>query len=155
MYRGTAARVKRRDAGAVVCHLGTSYQRRMRRISVAMRLPCVLGLLALGCGSSAPATPPPPLPFDLVCDSTDTADTSSLHCMRIDSRDGSIRRIALDRLPQTTGSGQDQAGEPGRWKLVCDATDTSTRSDFRCLRLDRRDGGVELVVLPEVRPFPD
>jgi hypothetical protein len=119
-----------------------------------------LGLAALalvacdgGQGERAAAAPAAPA-FDLVCDSTDTRTASTLFCMRIDTRTGDVLRVDLSRLPQSNGP-TGAADEPaGTYQLVCDATNTESRGDFRCVRVNRRTGELLLIRLPKVGQVP-
>lgn len=118
----------------------------------------VLSATACGPGGGGAGTPTASgaaFPYDLVCDSADTAESSTLFCMRIDTRDGDIRHVELSKLPQSNGPTRSAEGPPGTYKLVCDSTDTSTKSDFRCLRLNRQTGEVLLIALPKVGKFPE
>jgi hypothetical protein len=90
-----------------------------------------------------------------VCDSADTTQSSTLFCMRIDTRDGDIRYVDLSKLTQSNGPTKSPAATPGTFTLVCDSTNTSTKSDFRCLRLNRRTGELLLVNLPKLGKTPE
>jgi hypothetical protein len=103
--------------------------------------------------ASSPSAIDPPN-YKLVCDSSDTRQSSTLFWVRIDTRDGDIRSVDLGRLPQSNGPTRSAAGDPGRYDLVCDSTNTDTRSDFRCLRLDRQTGEMMLVNLPKLGVIP-
>jgi hypothetical protein len=99
-------------------------------------------LIVAGCNKSSSDRP-----FDLVCDSTDTLESSTLHCVRIDTRDGDTRRVLLNSIPRAQGPTRSAPEAPGTYQLVCNSTDTPQRSDFRCVRLNRRTG--ELLIVAE------
>jgi hypothetical protein len=90
--------------------------------------------------------------YELVCDAANTKDQSTLFCVRVDTRTGELRSIDVAKTPQTDGAAA-RSGPDWTYQVVCDSTDTETKSDFRCLRLDRRSGDVELVALPRLRPL--
>lgn len=93
--------------------------------------------------------------YELVCDSSDTRETSTLFCMRMDTRTGDVKRVDLSRLPQSNGPTKAAEEPAGVYQLVCDSTDTELKSDFRCIRLNRRTGELLLVSLPKVETFPE
>lgn len=93
--------------------------------------------------------------FDLVCDSADTDQSSTMFCMRVDTRDGDIRYVDLAKLPQSNGPTKTTAATSGTYKIVCDSTDTATKSDVRCLRLNRQTGEMLLVNLPKLARTPE
>lgn len=105
-------------------------------------------------GCAAPSADRAP-PFDLVCDSADTRQASTLHCVLVDTRNGDVKRVALERLPQSNGPTRATDAPAGTYKLVCDSTDTDTRSDFRCVRLNVRTGELLLVNVPLVGTVPE
>jgi len=123
-----------------------------------------IGLGALGVaacrGDAAPAAAPPApaaaaFPYDLVCDSSDTQQSSTLFCMRIDTRTGDVRAINLTKLPVSNGPTASPEGPAGTYVLVCDSTDTPARSEFRCLRMNRQTGELLVVSLPKVGVLPE
>lgn len=93
--------------------------------------------------------------FQLVCGSSDTKDSTSLFCVRMDTRNGDVKRVAWDHIPVSQGSTKAADGAPGRYQLVCDATHSETTSDFYCLRLDTESGEMLLVQLPKVGVIPE
>src|SRR5262245_30420498 len=116
----------------------------------------VIALLALGCRASVSTTNSGEgHAFELVCDSTDTRETSTLFCMLHDTRTGDVRRVDISKLPQSNGPTKSEAGPPGSYQLVCDSTDTESSSDFRCIRLNRRNGEMMLVNLRKVSAVPE
>lgn len=122
-----------------------------------MHLMPVLGLLLLAAactpGRAATSTGGQ-VNFELACDSSDTHESSTLYCMRMDTRTGDILRVDLSKLPRSSGPTKAPEGPSGLYQLVCDSTDTETRSDFRCLRVNRQTGEILLVDLPKVGVFP-
>ncbi len=42
---------------------------------------------------------------------------------------------------------------PGAYQLTCDSTDTDTKSEFHCVRLDRVTGEVVVIGLPKLESF--
>ncbi len=108
--------------------------------------------LVLGCGP-APALATPergPARYELSCDSSDTAQTSALFCVRLDTSTGDVKRIDLSKVKSTTGSTMGAEKGAGAFSIVCDSTDTAARSEFHCIRLDRATGEVVVVSLPKV-----
>ncbi len=111
---------------------------------------CCLAFVA-ACPQPAPL---PPTPFSLICDSADTRVSSTLFCMLIDTRNGAVTRVDINELPRITGEDIDATGTLGAFELVCDSTNTETKSDFRCLRLDRRTGTLALITFPDEAAAP-
>jgi hypothetical protein len=94
-------------------------------------------------------------PYEIVCDSADTDETSTMFCVRIDTRTGDLRRVALDKIPRLEGAAAAQPDKgAGAFQLACDSTNTATKADFRCVRLDRNTGDVVLVNLPSIPTMP-
>lgn len=93
-------------------------------------------------------------PFTLTCDSADTAQKSTLFCVRTDSRDGDVLVIDLERLPITSGASRAAAGPPGTYQTVCDSTVTPQKSDFACVRLHTGTGEVVMLRLAELARWP-
>lgn len=114
--------------------------------------------LALALAACAPARgdpAPAALPFELVCDSADTDASSTLFCVRLDTRDGDVRAVDLAALAISNGPTRvESAAAPGTFALACDGTSTAATADFRCVRLDRRTGDLLLVGLPRVPITP-
>jgi len=101
-----------------------------------------------GAAARAPA-------FQLVCGSSDTKASTSLFCVRMDTRNGDVKRVAWDHIPVSQGPTKAADGPAGRYQLVCDATASETVSDFYCLRLDTESGEMMLVQLPKVGVIPE
>lgn len=127
-------------------------------------MPVVIRLLVVLLAASCSERPLPAasdpagsvaLPFHLVCDSADTRESSTLFCVRLDTRDGDVRRVDLSKLPQSNGPTRAAAGPAGTYQLVCDSTNTEVQSDFRCVRLHRQTGELLLVRLPKVGVIPE
>ncbi|MCB9563638.1 MAG: hypothetical protein H6709_12350 [Kofleriaceae bacterium] len=125
-----------------------------RRVPTALALALALATAA-GCGRSgggAAGVPPPP--YALSCDSADTAQQSTLFCVRTDTRNGDVMVVDLDRLPITSGASR-AADEPaGTYQTICDSTVTPTKSDFRCLRMHVRTGEIVVLRLAELPHWP-
>lgn len=92
--------------------------------------------------------------FQLVCDSSDTKERSSLFCVRIDTRNGDVKVVAVDKLPVSQGPTASEALDPGTYQLECHATRSDATSDLFCLRLNRSSGEMLLVALPKVGVVP-
>lgn len=113
----------------------------------------LLGLGALvACDRGAPASAAPR--FQLVCDSADTSEKSTLFCVRADSRNGDTHVIDIDKLPITSGPSKAADERDGTYQTVCDSTVTPTKSDFRCLRLHTGSGEVVVLRLAELPRWP-
>jgi hypothetical protein len=97
----------------------------------------------------------PPPNFKLVCDSADTDKKAELFCVRIDTRNGDIKRINLSKLPVSGTPTKSTIKAPGTYKVVCRASSTATRADFRCLRLDTGTGELQVVKLPGLGMIPE
>lgn len=114
---------------------------------------------AAGCGKESAATgaasASAPAPFQLVCDSSDTSTSSTLFCMRIDTRTGDVRTVDLAKLPTSNGPTASAPGPAGTYDLVCDSTDTATHSEFRCVRFSRQTGEAMIIKLPKVGIIPE
>lgn len=108
-------------------------------------------LAACGGEAGAPAAAPP---FQLTCDSADTARASTLFCVRTDTRSGDVLVVDLDRLPITSGSAAADAEAPGTYQTVCDSTVTPDQSDFRCVRLHVHSGEIVVLRLSELPRWP-
>jgi hypothetical protein len=117
---------------------------------VHLRL-AALALALVACSSGA--APPGPR-YQLACDSADTAQQSTLFCVRLDSRNGEALIIDLDKLPVTTGSSRALEDVDGTYRIECDSTVTPQKSDFRCLRLHTRTGEVVMLRLSELPHWP-
>lgn len=128
-----------------------------RTIAVAAVAAVAAALLAAACGRDAPrpAAAHEAPPYELVCDSSDTTQSSTLFCMRIDTRTGDVRTVDLAKLPTSNGPTASPAGPSGTYDLVCDSTDTATHSEFRCLRFNRQTGEAMIVKLPKVGIVPE
>jgi hypothetical protein len=117
-----------------------------------------LSLPILACGKSGgtggATTSPGAANFQLVCDSSDTKERSSLFCVRIDSRNGDVQVVAVDKLPVSQGPTAAEARDPGTYQLECHATRNEATSDLFCLRLNRASGEMLLVALPKVGMVP-
>jgi hypothetical protein len=118
----------------------------------------LLVLPLLGCGkgkesggTAAAAAGPH---YQLVCDSSDTKERSSLFCIRMDTRSGDIKVVAVDKLPVSQGPTASEARDPGTYQIECHATRNDVNSDLYCLRLNRTSGEMLLVALPKVGTFP-
>lgn len=106
-----------------------------------------------GCSGSGPASAPGPR-YQLACDSADTAQQSTLFCVRLDTRNGDALVVDLDKLPVTSGSSRSLDDTDGTYRIECDSTVTPQKSDFRCLRLHTRTGEVVLLRLSELPHWP-
>lgn len=93
-------------------------------------------------------------PFTLACDSADTAQKSTMFCVRTDSRNGDVLVVDLDRLPITSGASRAADGPPGTYQTVCDSTVTPQKSDFGCVRLHTGTGEVVVLRLAELPHWP-
>jgi hypothetical protein len=123
------------------------------RTRVVLALAVVMGCSAQR--SESPAHPTVQRNFDLVCDSADTNESSTMFCMRMDTRNGDILFVDQTKLTQSNGPTAAAMTEPPEsYQLVCDSTNTPTKADFRCLRLHRGTGEIVLVGLPKVGKFP-
>lgn len=92
--------------------------------------------------------------YELRCNSSNTRQQSQLFCVRHDTTTGDVRRVAIDRLPRSSGPTAAAAGPEGTYQLVCEATSTETRSDLFCVRLNRRTGELLMVALPRLGVIP-
>lgn len=113
--------------------------------------PIFAALLAAGCSQAHAAAERPR--YELACDSSDTEKQSALYCVRSDLQTGEVRLVELGTVPSAAG-GPAQLTEQGAFQIVCDSTVTPARSEFHCLRLNRRTGKVERLVVPDLRRFP-
>lgn len=114
----------------------------------------VAATAALGaCGERGAAGGAAPR-FQLVCDSADTAEQSTLFCVRADTRNGDTHVIDIDKLPITSGASRAADERDGTYQTVCDSTVTPTKSDFRCLRLHTGSGEVVVLRLSELPRWP-
>jgi hypothetical protein len=114
----------------------------------------LFALLSTGCplpGSSA--APGSAARYELVCDSSDTRETSTLFCVRMDTSTGDAKRVDLGKVTKTSGSTMGPDKGAGSYQLVCDSTSTETQAEFHCLRLNRFSGEVVLISLPQVESF--
>lgn len=116
-----------------------------------MRLAVAL-LVTSACAKAAPREPPPR--YQLRCDSADTAQASTLFCVRLDTKNGDAVVVDLDKLPVTTGPSRATEETDGTYQIECDSTVTPQHSDFRCLRLHVRTGDVVMLRLSELPHFP-
>ncbi len=96
----------------------------------------------------------PPANFQLVCESVDTHTQSIEFCLRIDTRNGNIVRVDATKIPRSNGPTKTADRAAGTYQLVCDATNTATKSDLSCLRINRVTGDLLLVTLPKIPQFP-
>jgi hypothetical protein len=119
---------------------------------VHLRL-AALAIVAAGCSSSGAAAPPGPR-YQLSCDSADTAQQSTLFCVRLDTHNGEALVVDLDKLPITAGSSRALEDVDGTYRVECDSTVTPQKSDFRCLRLHTRTGEVVMLRLSELPHWP-
>lgn len=113
-----------------------------------------IALAAMIAASCAKDSMPVRPPFALTCDSADTETQSTLFCVRTDTRNGDVVVIDLARVPLTAGTSRAAEGPSGTYQTVCDSTNTSQKSDFRCLRLDTRTGEVVMLRLSELPRWP-
>ena len=113
----------------------------------------LLALALLG-GCAQKSTPVPAPRFELRCDSADTAQASTLFCVRMDTRNGDALVIDLDKLPVTSGPSRATDETDGTYAMACDSTVTPQHSDFRCLRLHTRTGDLVMLRLSELPHFP-
>jgi hypothetical protein len=110
-------------------------------------------LAIAGCRASDPASTAPN--FQLVCDSSDVHDESTMFCIRLDTRNGDTQRLMWDRVPASQGSTKTEDRPPGRFQLACHATRNQASSDLYCLRLDTKTGEALLINLNRVSAFPE
>ena len=111
----------------------------------------------LGCGKkkeSAGSAVAGGANYQLVCDSSDTKDRSSLFCIRMDTRNGDIKVVAVDKIAVSQGPTASEARDPGTYQIECHATRNEQSSDLYCLRLNRASGEMLLVALPKVGTVP-
>jgi hypothetical protein len=118
-----------------------------------MRRAVAVALLMTACGTGGRAEPPRPR-YQLVCDSADTAQQSTLFCVRTDTRNGDAFVVDLDRLPITSGASKAADERDGTYQTVCDSTVTPQKSDFRCVRLHTGTGDVIVLRLSELPHWP-
>ncbi|MBK9032092.1 MAG: hypothetical protein IPL61_12365 [Myxococcales bacterium] len=121
---------------------------RVRRAALVLALVLVGACGAKGGGSTGAG------PFALACDSADTAQKSTMFCVRTDSRNGDALVVDLDRLPITSGASRAAAGPAGTYQTVCDSTVTPQKSDFGCVRLHTGTGEVVVLRLSELPHWP-
>ena len=115
------------------------------------------GLFALalaGCSSAKGGAPAPSPRYTLACDSADTAQQSTLFCVRTETRNGDAMVVDLDRLPITSGASRAAEETDGTYQTVCDSTVTPQKSDFRCVRLHTRTGDMVVLRLSELPHWP-
>jgi hypothetical protein len=93
--------------------------------------------------------------FQLVCSSTDTDQSSNLFCVRNDTRNGDVKRIAVEHLPVSAGATASAEAQPGTYSLSCHATRSKERSDLYCVRLNTSTGDLMLIALPKVEVLPE
>ena len=93
--------------------------------------------------------------FELECRASNTATAAELFCIRTDTRTGEIVRVRHENLPVSNGPTASAAGDPGRYRTVCDATSTTTRSELYCIRLNTGTGEMMLVNLQKIPSIPD
>lgn len=119
-----------------------------------MRAPLVMAGLTLSACTSAPPEPTPH-PYELVCESTNTATQTAIFCLRHDTRTGDVVRLDLDKLPTSNGptAGPEEASDT--YRLICQSAATDTRADLYCVRLHRRTGDVLVVNLPKTKLIPE
>ncbi|MBA3542580.1 MAG: hypothetical protein H0T79_23395 [Deltaproteobacteria bacterium] len=121
---------------------------------LALQLALWLGLgFATACSTAGSSATPAPR-YQLVCDSADTAQQSTLFCVRSDSKTGDVAVIDLDRLPITSGASRAAEETDGTYAIECDSTVTPQKSDFRCVRLHTRTGDVVMLRLSELPHWP-
>jgi hypothetical protein len=112
-------------------------------------------LVGAGCAADAHDNSRPPPNYQLICESTDTREASRFFCMRHDTRNGDVRRVAIDQLSVSQGPTVSEASDPGRYELVCHAIRNDRESDLYCVRLDTRTGDLLLVALPKTPTLPE
>jgi hypothetical protein len=119
-----------------------------------MRAAVGLAMLALagGCDRGGGSSGAPR--FQLVCDSADTSDKSTLFCVRADTRNGDVSVVDIDRLPITSGASRAADEHDGTFQTVCDSTQTPQKADFRCLRIHARTGEIVVLRLTELPRWP-
>ena len=122
----------------------------MRR-QLQLQLIAVGALAACDRGGAAGRAAPR---YQLVCDSADTAEKSTLFCVRADSRNGDVSIVDIDRLPITSGASRATEERDGTYQTVCDSTVTPQKSDFRCLRMHTGSGDVVVLRLSELPHWP-
>jgi hypothetical protein len=92
--------------------------------------------------------------YRLVCDSADTAQSSTLFCTRLDTRTGDVRTVDLAKVSVSNGPVGGPEYPPGTYELVCKSTQTPQRADYRCVRLNASTGEILLLNLPKVGVIP-
>lgn len=111
----------------------------------------LLPVLLLAACDGQPAAP---ARYELRCNSSNTKQQSQLFCVRHDTTTGDVKRVNIERLPRSSGPTAAASGPEGTYQLVCEATSTETRSDFYCVRLNRKTGELLMVALPKVGAVP-
>jgi hypothetical protein len=112
----------------------------------------IISALVLACGCESGASSQGTAPrYALACDSSDTRESSTLFCVRLDGLTGDVRRIDLTKIAVASGAG----AQEGAYDISCDSTDTEQRSDFHCVRLDRNSGEVVIIDLPNAPSIPN
>ena len=110
-----------------------------------------VALLALAATACAPKSDPVRTArYQLACDSADTAQASTLFCVRLDTRNGDAMIVDIDKLPVTSGSSRATDENDGTYVIECDSTVTPQSSDFRCLRMHTRTGDLAMLRLSEL-----
>jgi hypothetical protein len=117
-------------------------------VAAALAVACV----AAGCDRGGAAKGAPR--YQLACDSADTAESSTLFCVRTDTHNGDATIVDVGRLPITSGSSRAGDEQNGTYQTVCDSTVTPKKSDFTCLRLHTGTGDVVLLRLAELPHWP-
>lgn len=92
--------------------------------------------------------------FALACDSADTAQKSTMFCVRTDTRNGDAMVVDLDRLPITSGASRVADAPAGTYQTVCDSTVTPQKSDFGCVRVHTGTGELVVLRLSELPHWP-
>lgn len=123
-----------------------------RRQSVAFILLVACSRGGPAAGRSADGSSPN---FELICRASNTSTDSKLFCMRHDTRTGDVKRVAIDALPVSRGSTGSGQAAAGTYQLTCESTQTATRSDVYCVRLNKQNGEMLLVALPSVGVVPE
>ncbi len=111
-------------------------------------------LATAACANRSAPGGAPPARYHITCDSADTAEQSTLFCIRSDSRNGDAMVVDLDRLPITSGASRAADETDGTYETVCDSTVTPQKSDFRCVRLHTRTGDIVMLRLSELPHWP-